>query len=554
MFAKASETLDRLATRYFHALLAILCLAYFGLNVFYLRTMPLIMDEFTGAFTVYQFSHGIPYVDFTPYKTILGYYLQLPALMLPGDVWAKIMYVKWEMVLLNGAALFAAAHLLSRHFRRPAILAATLMFLTMSNFLEHGAALRVDMLTAWFGLFSLLALLRGRWIVAGLLLAASFLTSQKGIYYTAATILAMGAAQLVPRDRPRFVHWVLLGAAAAVPVGLYGLSFVLFGAKAEQIAHQVVVAHKAIALDDLYREQMMTDFWRQTLDRNPFFYGGMVLGILVALFRAFKERSRVAALAGVYGAAILAGCAWHKQTWPYFFVILIPTAWVLIAALFDGALALPPWARPAKALLLLAGLAGAAFPLQRVPVVLARSNAMQKDTVALADLLVGKNEYYVAGLAMLFDRNQPAGLGWLDWRSIARRNHDWQQTIEALRKTPPKVVISNYRVQALKPAIRAYLRDNYAQLKGNVSLYCPTVGPGAFSAAFDGSYVVRGVGDLTLDGRPVKNGARATLKKGAVHRAGDAAYRLCLEPPKGWQSAISKAYRKTDEFKQPYEY
>jgi hypothetical protein len=560
MLAKITNAVNGFTTRYFHAILAFLCLAYFALNTVYLRTMPLIMDEFSGANTVFQFSRGIPYVDFTPYKTILGYYIQLPALMLPGDIWSKLMYVKWEMVLLNGAALFAAAHMLSRHFKRPAILLAALMFLTMSNFLEHGAALRVDMMTAWFGLFSLLFLLRGRMIVSGLLLAASFLTSQKGVYYVAATILAMGLSQLVPRERPRFKQWLQLGFAAAIPVALYGISFVPFGAKTAQVAQQVVVAHKAIALDDLYREKMMTDFWKQTLVRNPFFYAGMALGILVSLFRAFKEKSRTAAICCVYGAAILAGCILHKQTWPYFFSILIPTAWVCICALIDGALSLPPRAgRPIAALLALAAIGGAAYPLQRVPVVLARSdaNAMQKDTVALADFLVRKDDFYLAGIAILFDRKQPNGLSWLDWRAIAMRNRDRKGTLESLRQTPPKIYINNYRIRALHPAIRAYLRDNYALLKGNVSLYCPTIAAGPFSVAYDGNYIVhppRGGGELTVDGRPLANGQRLALKKGAVHQSGSAGFRACLQPPEGWQSVISKDYKKTDEFYKPYEY
>lgn len=557
MLPKALDTLGRLAAKRFHAILALLCLAYFALSWLYLRAMPLIMDEFQGASQVYAFSQGIPYVHFTPYKTILGYYIQLPALMLPGDIWSRLLYVKAEMVLLNGAAVFLAGHMLRRHFRPGAILIGALALLTVSNFLEHGNSLRVDGLTAWFGLFSFLCLLRGRMIASGLLLAASFLTSQKGVYYVGATFVAMCAAQLVKEDRPRLRDWLLFGAAAGLPVGLYFLSFTAFGAKAEGVARQVVVAHKAIALDKLYRESTMADYWTQTLERNPLFYGEAALGLLVSLVRAVRSRSRAAALCLAYGATLLGLCVWHKQSWPYFFLILIPTGWILVTALFDAALALPRRAWPIVVMIVLCGIAGAAYPLQRIPVVMARApiNAMQRSTVALADRVVGEGEYYWAGMSMLFDRPQPAGVSWLDWKNISRTNRDWRNTVETLKRTPPKAYIDNYRLQAMRGPIRKHLRANYNQLLGNVYLYCPTIPAGSFRVAFDGKYVARGLpGDAsaTLDGKPIASGRVLDLKAGAGHRSGAGGWRLCLVPPDGWRSVVAEGYRKTREFDHTY--
>jgi hypothetical protein len=555
MFLKISTVLEKYAEKYFFIVLSVLISAYFVLNYFYLKRMPLIMDEYSGAWWVYQFTQGVPYVDFMPYKTIIGYYIQLPALMLPGDIWSRLIYVKAEMVLINGACIFFAAHMLTRHFRRLAILFSTLYFLTMSNFLEHGNSLRVDMLTAWFGLFSFLFLLRDRYGLAGLLLAASFLTSQKGIYYTAATIAAMCLSQFIKHDRPKFKQWFILGAAAALPVAAYGFLFAAFGAKIKDIVFEVVAAHKDVALGTLYQEKTMASYWTQTTDRNPFFYAAATLGIL-SFIRAVKNGSRVAAICFAYGVTVFGCCLWHKQPWPYFFVLLIPTAWILIVGLFETVNSSPT--KSIVLLLWLVGIGGAVYPLQRIPTVLAHSNKMQRNTVALASMLVGKHEYYLAGIAMLFDRKQHPKLTWLDWKAIAYAGQYSEQILNDIKKKTPKLVIDNYRVRWLQGPLREYLDANYAMLRGNIHLYCPSVKPRSFAVAFDGNYTVqigkRKAAAYTLNRKKIAVGKTVSLKKNAKLKTGAGGYRLCLKPPAGWKSVVSKKYQKTDEFLNPYDW
>ena len=181
----------RFLDKYFHYAMAAACLAYAVIETIYVTGLPLVMDEFQGAAAVHKLTTGIPYRDFMPYKTVLGYYIQLIPFVFPGTVWDKLMYIKWEMVIINTLAIFFAAQMLAKHFHRAAVFLATLLLISMSTFLERSGALRVDMLTAWFGLFSLLFMLDKKMIVSGILVSLSFLVSQKGAYYAISAGLSL---------------------------------------------------------------------------------------------------------------------------------------------------------------------------------------------------------------------------------------------------------------------------------------------------------------------------------------------------------------------------
>ena len=83
--------------------------AYLGVQALYVPRLPLVMDEFQGARAAWRLLADVPYRDFTPYKTVLGYYLQLPALTLLEDPWLALLATKLWTALLGAAALAAGA-------------------------------------------------------------------------------------------------------------------------------------------------------------------------------------------------------------------------------------------------------------------------------------------------------------------------------------------------------------------------------------------------------------------------------------------------------------
>ena len=87
----------------FRPLLGLLVLFYLLLEGRYAWRLPLVADEFQGFYSVARLRGALPYVDFVPYKTVLGYYIQLPLTLFSDDPWLQLMSVKLGMVGLVGS-------------------------------------------------------------------------------------------------------------------------------------------------------------------------------------------------------------------------------------------------------------------------------------------------------------------------------------------------------------------------------------------------------------------------------------------------------------------
>ena len=61
------------------------CLVYLGIELLYITRVPYNADEVNVAGKIYRLKSEIPYVDFRPYKTVLGFYVQLPILFFSDD-------------------------------------------------------------------------------------------------------------------------------------------------------------------------------------------------------------------------------------------------------------------------------------------------------------------------------------------------------------------------------------------------------------------------------------------------------------------------------------
>jgi hypothetical protein len=531
--------LERWLESNYRSAVALACLLYLLIQALYVPRLPLDMDEFQGAHTVYRLGSLVPYRDFDPYKTVLGYYVQLPPLLLAPSVWTGLLWVKGWMALLNAAVLYAVSVVLAKIYRRAAVALALLMLVAMGTFLERSAALRVDMLTSLCGLASLVLLLRARFSWSGVAAALSFLVSQKGVYF----LIAGGAALLchacfARRSAQTARRVVVFGASALGVLAIYAVPWSLAGSPSS-LWSATVTAHGEIALQSLYS---LHHFWFQTILRNPYFYavGVFSLGLLAA------RRTSDPAGDGdwhlwVYGLSMLALCLWHKQPWPYFFVLLIPTFFVLAAALFDAELARAERAGRGLAASFLAVylVAGVAFPLTRLGATLARDSGFQRSTVEIASALLRDGDSYLAGVNLLYDRRQSVPeLAWLDARRLSRLSRmdpdGLREILARLDASPPKLVVDSYRLEGLPAPLKAYLAASYEPLWGSLRIYSPSVSPAArrFHVAFSGPYLVQADpgGELGIDGRPVAPGSRIELAAGVHENASAAPFRLRFLP------------------------
>ncbi len=524
-------------------------IAYLLLELAYIQRLPLVMDEFAGAYQIHQLREGVPYRDYMPYKTVLGYALQLPWLALSSDPFTAMLLVKAGMAMFVAVTVFMVAINLRALFAPQAVLVGILLLFCHSTFLERSASLRVDMLTALFGLVSLLSLLLRRFELAAVIAGTSLLISQKGAYYVLPLAICM-VLRFVWLDRSRqgFRQLLRAGAFCAAPLGTYWCGFGLF-AGFGAVFGRVAVSPKAIAFTPLYD---VGDYWWQTVFRNPWFYGAALASAIVVAWGCGRARrslsnvetsvprsvgeqpwSRCVLL--IYTLVVSALCAWHKQPWPYFFVLLLPTLAVLIVAGADRVLAwrLPLSSRVGRVLyafiaVLVLSL-GCAWPLGRVPRVIERDSTFQRRTLAAAYALLGDAGSYFAGTQLLYDRRHVGASSWLDKRRLAQIAADPELLLGPLVADPPRLLIYTYRLRALPEAVRSWLDTRYVNVAGNLFSRSLRLGPGQsrVEIPYDSDYKVI-AGELSTEGRVYGTGEVLRLSAGQISVLSDRGAQLVV--------------------------
>jgi len=515
----------------FAATVAILVLVYCTLQVLYVTRLPIVMDEFNFAYEAYRLRHATPYRDFEPYKTVLGYYVETLGTFAASDVWSRILTIKLEIVAINGAMLIAAAIFLSRHLNRRAVLLALVLLLANTAFLERSSELRVDMLTAWAGLWSLLFLLSRRPGWAGVLCAVSFLISQKGAFYVVAGNAAIVACWWYERTRRGARELVVFNMAAAGTLALYIVFWSSIGSFSSVI-HSTFLAAADTALLSAY--DIHGRYWSQVLIRNPLYFALGLVAVAVLAHRWWARKSAVTEVVVlVYSAVVLFLSIIHRQPWPYFFVLFLPTMFVLHATWLSA-----QW--PSRPLLLAIAILGVFFPLTRVWTVLHRDNSYQRYNVGLAGALLEPADTYLAGADIIHDREQSLrSLSRLDAVILAQLSAQpetaHRATVAQLEQSPPKLFIGNYRIYRLPRPFLEFIDRYYARLSGSIWIYSPLIEAGETTGvqiAFAGRYRVESQSgeNVTIDGKQYRSGDYLTLTSGFHAASAREALRLRLLP------------------------
>ena len=511
-----------------------LVIAYALLETAYVLRLPMVMDEFDGAYEAYHLRFALPYRDFTPYKTVIGYYIETAAAFWPGAVWPRIAAIKIELVLINAVMLAAAALFLRRRLDGRAVAASLLLLVACSNFLERSGELRVDMLTAWAGMWSLLFLLERRVALAGALCGLAFLVSQKGALYFVAANAALGVYWLwKERSRQRLSDLVAFEVAFAAVVAAYVAFWSMFASPAI-VLRSTFTAAASQALNHAYA--IRWHYWSQFLLQNPVPIALAAVAIAVLM--------RTKPFVAIYSLTLLVQGALYTQPWPYFFVLLLPTLFVLHAHFFAEWRTVPSAAAAAIVI------AGVLYPALRIPVALARDSAYQRYNVRLASAMLGPAETYLAGNDIIHDHEQTLPilhrLGGQDLEALGRRSEpDLELIVRQLDAAPPKLVIGNYRVYSLPPTVLRYIGLHYRRLSGSILAYAPLLDPGssAIDLRFAGRYRIAPLtpGAIAVDGAPHRGGDDVRLTAGRHDVATQVPLRLRLLPD-GIESLLDPQY------------
>jgi hypothetical protein len=320
--------------------LTLLCAAYLVFQFFYTSYEILCVDDFLFAHRIYDFKHALPYRDFAPYKTVLGYYILWLPMMLSHGIIQPLLNTKHLIVVINTAVIFSASFYLRHYFSKIAILLTLLLLFCAEITLVYSTNIRVDLLGYWFCLISVLLLLENKNALAGLFIGLGFLTTQKVLWYIAASDAALGVYWLSVNFRKETLKNIIVFNAACV---LTVASYILFWGVIDNfqtVLSSVFYEAYLMYHSDIY-DSTRKLFWTITVHNNTLLFLLAPTTLLSLLIKPAEDEAygkRVFIL--VYSAVILFGLIRFKQVFPYYMVALIPVFLLLYSAFFSWLLQL----------------------------------------------------------------------------------------------------------------------------------------------------------------------------------------------------------------------
>lgn len=577
----------------FHLAVFFLCSCYAGLALILSPHWALTADEFVFARHIYDYTRLLPYRDFAPYKSILGYYLLSIPFYFSHALLAPLFYIKDEIILINAGCIAAACYLSQALFDRKAILLSMLAVMANASFLIYAADLRVDMLTSWCCLFALLALLHHRSITSGCLLGLAFLISQKALWYIAAIDGAFLVCYGMFRQSYFSVrHFIMLNTAIIVPIIIYILIWSTLSSFPLVMHNLFYEAYIQAGIE--WYTPIYLACWSIVLQQGPALFLLWPL-TFTSVIREYHQHPAAQQRVFILCTASLLLLLFihYKQAFPYNFVFTVPAFFILYADYLTWMTGLRSGRAPIslKAAMLYSAALFLAVNLLNLPVIynmlvllpftirlsssmfstlfiicaiaypffasLLRSihidGSYQQQNIQLAASLLDDQSSYVGGLPYFYTKDQPiAGLmnligPELDYiyeakptlkplllDSLYLSATTQKKIIADFENQPIKLIINNYRIHYLPPAITDYLQHHYLHYSGSIYLYAPVVSAQekTFILKFDGDYIVRSAntGKIIIDGNSVKNADRVALKTGQHSSISHVTYRLILTP------------------------
>lgn len=321
--------------RYFSISIIAISLLYLTFTLCFIPYWTIAVDEFVFARQIYEYTFAIPYRDFAPYKTVLGYYLLTPGFFLSHRLFLPLLIAKSEIALINAFFILLCGLWSARLFNRYAVLITLAGIISNHFFLLYSADLRVDMLGSWFCLVTILALLDNRIKLSGLLAGLAFLISQKIIWY----VIAINGGMLICRlmlsqttfSTRHIVKWNLF---AAIPVLIYCIGWSLISSPSVVFQHVFYDAYVQSGIQ--WYAAIYFVCWQIVLHQGPALFLLWPF-VLITLFDKPNNNTTSEQTLFIFCAASIALFEFisYKQPFPYNFVMVLPAFYLLLCIFFS---------------------------------------------------------------------------------------------------------------------------------------------------------------------------------------------------------------------------
>ncbi len=314
----------------------LLCLSYLIFQLINIPSTALSVDEFWFAHHIFEYTHKLPYRDFLPYKTILGYYLFSAPFFIWHTFLQPVYYIKYEIAIINTFFLGGVTFWLMRFFNPRTVIFSTILILANNLFLIYSVELRIDMLASWLGLISILFILSNRVILAGTAIAISFLISQKALWFFAATNFAFVSYWILISRNWQMIRKIFqFNLAVLIPVFVYvviwsipsNLHVVLNSVFYEAFSQSKITWYTKI----YYR------CWSVILSNGPLLILLWPFTWIMFFTRThlktseYQRRFFITAYAGILMLCVIT----YQQAFPYGMVLIIPAYFLIYSDFFS---------------------------------------------------------------------------------------------------------------------------------------------------------------------------------------------------------------------------
>ena len=329
-----------------------LCLLYFIYQIFFTSYGVFSVDDFWFAHHIYKYKTSIPYRDFPPYKTVLGYYYLLTPMSLSHTLLKPLFYTKNTLAFTNAILLAVSSFWLKRFFSQRAVLASLTLLICAEFFLTYSTNIRADLLAYWLCLFSVLLLLEDKFILAGITIGVGFLISQKALWYIIANNFALGIyGLLLLRNWKMLKNILSFNLAIMLTVTIYIVFWSLL-ADFKTVLHSIFYEAYIISTLDWYNSARKL-FWTATISYNPlpfFLWPCTFLSLFIVTKPDPGYARRIFII--TYTTIIMLSIIFYKQPFPYYMVVTVPAFLVLYAAFFSWLFTLFKSETPHKTILI----------------------------------------------------------------------------------------------------------------------------------------------------------------------------------------------------------
>lgn len=460
-----------------------------------------VMDEFALLQGARHLAQAPLYCGLDPIKTVLATELYSVA------TWAGTSVTAVRIARLIGMLAAAATFLLIARAARgvwprkgPAVL-VVIIALSFSNVFERAFRIRTDTIALPFALAAFVLLIlprRGSWhtLLSGALLGASFLCTQKAVYFIVAFLIALVLA------RWSTTGWRQSLRDGALLIGGWWVAFlayaIYFGWTGWWRVVTMVLVGPQYIFDGTASYSGLSTFVYQTLVRNIVPYA-LSLGGLVLTFIRWRQIGFAERFAAITTLLVVILIFTHSQPWPYVFVWpqVFLALWVL--PLIDW-ISERRWS--SRRIAILTVLILAALSLPRQARYLRHTNFEQLSVMVEAERLLSPGSRYFDGIGMVVTK-EIAGTGsypmWC-WdvpnlsRILASLRVGNDSVPRAIVADHPKLWILNYRIFSVAGLVDSMANAGYVR----ISPYIVLTGAEMAANAREANFVCRWPGRYQL--------------------------------------------------------